>query len=103
MKKHALASAVVFLLLGAAAYGSLFVAPTEKTMGTIQRIFYLHVPSAWTGLTAFFICFLANLIYVWRREPRWDWLAVSAAEVGLVLPPAYLLPAPIGRLRAGGS
>src|SRR5467141_750262 len=95
MKKHALASAVVFLLLGAAAYGALFVAPTEKTMGTIQRIFYLHVSSAWTGLTAFFICFIANLIYVWRREPRWDWLAVSAAEVGLVFTTVVLVTGPI--------
>src|SRR5712692_6025217 len=95
MKKHALASAVVFLLLGAAAYGALFVAPTEKTMGTIQRIFYLHVSSAWTGLTAFFICFLANLLYVWRREPRWDWLAVSAAEVGLVFTTVVLVTGPI--------
>src|SRR5712664_3043377 len=95
MKKHVLASAVVFSLLGAAAYGALFVAPTEKTMGTIQRIFYLHVSSAWTGLTAFFICFLANLLYVWRREPRWDWLAVSAAEVGLVFTTVVLVTGPI--------
>src|SRR5437667_2943397 len=95
MKKHALASAVVFSLLGAASYGALFVAPTEITMGTIQRIFYLHVSSAWTGLTTFFICFLANLMYVWRRAPRWDWLAVSAAEVGLVFTTVVLLTGPI--------
>ena len=95
MRKHALASAVVFLLLGAAAYGALFVAPTEKTMGTIQRIFYLHVSSAWTGLTAFFVCFIGNLMYVWRREPRWDWVAVSAAEVGLVFTTVVLVTGPI--------
>ena len=95
MKKHALASAVVFLLLGAAAYGSLFVAPTEKTMGTIQRIFYLHVSSAWTGLTAFFICFIGNLMYVWRREPRWDWVGICAAEVGLVFTTVVLVTGPI--------
>src|SRR5467141_1283411 len=95
MKKHALASAVVFLLLGAAAYGALFVAPTEKTMGTIQRIFYLHVSSAWTGLTAFFISFIANLLYVWRRRPRWDWVGVSAAEVGLAFTTVVLITGPI--------
>src|ERR1700687_2223278 len=95
MKKHALAGAVVFLLLGAAAYAALFVAPTEKTMGTIQRIFYLHVSSAWTGLTAFFVCFIGNLMYVWRREPRWDWMAVSAGEVGLVFTTVVLVTGPI--------
>jgi len=35
------------------------------------------------GMTAFFICFFGNLLYVWRRQPNWDWLGVSAAEVGL--------------------
>jgi len=95
MKKHALAGAVVLLLLGAAAYGALYVAPTERTMGTIQRIFYIHVPSAWTGLTAFFICFVANLFYVFRRQPRWDWLAVSAAEVGLAFTTVVLITGPV--------
>ena len=86
MKKQVLAAAVVFLLVGAAAYGAFFVAPTERTMGPIQRIFYLHVSSAWTGLTAFFICFVANILYVFRRQPQWDWLSVSAAEVALFSP-----------------
>lgn len=95
MKKHALASAAVLLLLGGAAYGALYVAPTERTMGTIQRIFYIHVPSAWTGLTAFFICFLANLFYVFRRRPKWDWLAVSAAEVGLAFTTVVLITGPV--------
>jgi heme exporter protein C len=95
MKKHALGSAVVLLLLGAAAYGALYVAPTERTMGTIQRIFYIHVPSAWTGLTAFFICFVANLFYVFRRQPYWDWLAVSAAEVGLAFTTVVLITGPV--------
>ena len=63
MKKQVLAAAIVFLLLGAAAFGAFFVAPTERTMGPIQRIFYLHVASAWTGLCAFFICFIANVLY----------------------------------------
>ena len=95
MKKHVLGGAIVLFLLGAAAYGALYVAPTERTMGTIQRIFYLHVPSAWTGLTAFFICFIANLLYVVRRQPRWDWLGVSAAEVGLTFTTVVLVTGPI--------
>jgi len=53
------------------------------------------VSSAWTGLTAFFICFVANLMYVWRRAPRWDWLGVSAAEVGLAFTTVVLVTGPI--------
>ncbi|HEY8715516.1 MAG TPA: cytochrome c biogenesis protein CcsA [Candidatus Acidoferrum sp.] len=95
MKKQVLAAAAVFFLVGAAAYGAFFVAPTERTMGPIQRIFYLHVSSAWTGLTAFFICFVANLLYVFRRQPKWDWLSVASAEVGLVFTTVVLVSGPI--------
>jgi heme exporter protein C len=64
-------------------------------MGPIQRIFYLHVSSAWTGLTAFLICFVANLFYVFRREPKWDWLGIASAEVGLAFTTVVLVTGPI--------
>src|ERR1700738_4666323 len=95
MKKQILGAVVVVGLAAAAAYAALFIAPTERTMGTIQRIFYFHVSSAWTGLTAFFICFVGNLLYVCRRQPRWDWLGVSAAEVGLAFTTIVLITGPI--------
>jgi heme exporter protein C len=95
MMKQVIAAVVVFLLVGVAAYAALFVAPTERSMGVIQRIFYLHVPSAWTAFTAFFICFIANLQYIFRRQSRWDWLGVSAAEVGLAFTTVVLVTGPI--------
>src|SRR5260221_57365 len=95
MAKQVIAAVVVVLLMAAAAYAAFFVAPTERSMGLIQRIFYLHVPSAWTAFTAFFICFIANLQYVFRRQPRWDWLGVSSAEVGLTFTTVVLVTGPI--------
>ena len=41
------------LLLSYALYEALVAAPTEKTMGDVQRIFYYHVPSAWTAFLLF--------------------------------------------------
>src|SRR6266436_7630375 len=95
MAKQVIAAVVVVLLMAAAGYAAFFVAPTERSMGLIQRIFYLHVPSAWTAFTAFFICFIANLQYVFRRQPRWDWLGVSSAEVGLTFTTVVLITGPI--------
>jgi heme exporter protein C len=95
MKKSVLSAVVVLLLLGLAAYASFFIAPTDAKQGLIYRILFLHVASAWTGLTAFFISFIANLLYVWRRRPRWDWLGVSAAEVGLAFTTVVLITGPI--------
>ena len=93
--KNLFAALIVFLLLGAATYGAFFVAPTDAKQGLIYRILYLHVASAWTGLTSFFICFIANIVYVLRRQPRWDWLSVSAAEVGLTFTTVVLVTGPI--------
>ena len=95
MLKNVVAAAAVFVLLGAAAYASFFIAPTDAKQGLIYRILFLHVASAWTGLTAFFISFIANLLYVWRRQQRWDWLGVSAAEVGLAFTTVVLVTGPI--------
>src|SRR5467141_2854818 len=95
MKKSVLSAMVVLLLLGAAAYAAFFVAPTDARQGLIYRILFLHMASAWTGLTSFFICFIANLLYVLRRQLRWDWLGVSAGETGLVFTTVVLLTGPI--------
>ena len=95
MGKNIAAAVCVFVLLGAAAYASFFIAPTDAKQGLIYRILFLHVASAWTGLTAFFICFVANLLYVWRRQPRWDWLGVSGGEVGLAFTTVVLVTGPI--------
>src|ERR1700738_1689375 len=102
MWKRAFLGAVVLLLVGAAADASFYIAPTERTMGLIQRIFYFHAASAWAGMTSFSICFVANLLYVWRRQPRWDSLGVSAAEGGLAFITVVLITGPIWAKPAWG-
>ncbi len=47
------------ILLSYALYQGLVVAPTEQTMGDVQRIFYYHVPSAWTAFILFFVNFVS--------------------------------------------
>ncbi len=95
MKSSWVATLAVAALIGIAGYAALFLAPTERSMGLIQRIFYFHVPSAWTAFVAFLIVFVANIAYLLRRAARWDWLAVSAAEVGLAFCTAVLVTGPI--------
>ena len=89
MTKRIILGAIAILLVIASAYAAFFIAPEERTMGLIQRIFYFHVASAWSGFTAFFLCFLGNLLYVWKRDQKYDWLAVSGAEVGLAFKDAH--------------
>jgi heme exporter protein C len=102
MWKRALSAAFVVFLVGAAAYASFYIAPDEKTMHVLYRIFYFHAAAAWAGMTAFFICFVANLFYVWRRDGKWDSLAVSCAEVGLAFITVVLITGPIWAKPAWG-
>src|ERR1700689_5246923 len=67
------------ILLIYALYQALVVAPTEQTMGDVQRIFYYHVPSAWTAFLLFFINFLASVLYLVRDSPFADKFARGVA------------------------
>lgn len=78
-----------------AAYQGLFVAPTERTMGNVQRIFYYHVPSAWTAFLLFFANFLASVVYLIWRNQKADAVAAATAEVGVVFCTVVLVTGPI--------
>ena len=72
------------LLMVASLYLVFIYVPTEATMGIVQRIFYLMVPMGWLALLAFLVVFIGSILYLTKRESKWDILAYSAAEVGLV-------------------
>jgi len=59
--------------------------------GTVQRIFYIHVPSAWVAYLAYTIVLLASIAYLKTESPRWDNLAHASAEVGVVFTGITLL------------
>src|SRR6202048_5290144 len=82
-------------LLAYALYQALVVAPTERTMGDVQRIFYYHVPSAWTAFLLFFVNLVASVVYLVRRNPKLDALAMVSAEVGVVFCTVVLVTGPI--------
>jgi len=86
---------VTALLLSYALYGALIGAPTERTMGDVLRIFYYHVPSAWTAFLLFLINFVASIIYLIRRSTKADILALVSAEVGVVFCTVVLVTGPI--------
>lgn len=95
MKPRYIAILAVALLICFAGYAALFIAPDEKTMHAIQRIFYFHVPSAISAFVAFFVVFIANAAYLVTRRPKWDWLGVAGAEVGVACCTVVLITGPI--------
>jgi heme exporter protein C len=79
------------LSMGAALYAALLYAPTERVQGDVQRIFYFHVPLAWTSYLAFFVVMMAGIGYLWKRTPFWDALGRASAEIGLLFTTLMLL------------
>jgi heme exporter protein C len=90
-----LLSALTALLLVYGLYQALVAAPTERTMGDVQRIFYYHVPSAWTAFLLFFTNLIASIIYLIWKNAKADALAVASAEVGVVFCTVVLVTGPI--------
>jgi heme exporter protein C len=86
------------ILLSYALYQALVVAPTEQTMGDVQRIFYYHVPSAWTAFFLFFINFVASIQYLARANPKTDRMAsYGVVAIGVVIfVAAFFIPLPQG-------
>jgi heme exporter protein C len=58
------------------------VAPTEATMGDVQRLLYLHVSAAWCGLVACLVMGFCALMLLVRRRLEWDFWSQAAGEVG---------------------
>jgi heme exporter protein C len=84
-----------FALMIAALYLVFMYVPTEKTMGDVQRIFYFHVPLAWVAFLAFAVVFVCSMLYMWKRAVKWDIIARSSAEVGIVFTTLVLITGPI--------
>jgi heme exporter protein C len=61
-----------------------FYAPLDAVQGIPQKIFYIHVPSAWIGMLAFVVLTIAGIVYLFKADERWDWVARASAEVGLI-------------------
>ncbi|MDT7904582.1 MAG: cytochrome c biogenesis protein CcsA [Candidatus Caldipriscus sp.] len=58
--------------------------PKGEELGIVQKIFYVHVPSAWVGFLGIIISAIFGIIYLYRRENRYDKLSHSFMEVSLV-------------------
>ena len=75
---------------------AIWFTPIEARQGAAQKIFYVHVPSAFVALyVAFALLAVSSALYLWLRDVRLDRMAESAAEVGLVFISVTLVTGPL--------
>jgi heme exporter protein C len=78
----------VLCVLAGSAIG-LFVAPAERYMGEVQRIMYVHVPTAWNWMLVVLFAFGAAIAFLLRNDLKWDARLEAGLEVGTLF--AFLL------------
>jgi len=74
---------LVLLLVGS--WIGLFVAPSERFMGDVQRIMYAHVPTAWNAMLGYTFAFAFAVASLWTSRPKWDSAVTATIEVSLLL------------------
>jgi heme exporter protein C len=77
-------------------------APYESTMGLVQKIFYFHVPSAMVMFAAAFLCGIASAVFLFKRRPKADHLALAAAELVVLFGIIVLVTGPLWARKAWG-
>lgn len=105
-RANILGHALAILTMGhmvAFLYFVFFVAPMEEQMGIVQKIFYLHVPSAYGMYVGWTLAALGGALYLVKRQDRFDALAVTGAEVGSLFCAIVLVTGPLWGRKAWGT
>jgi heme exporter protein C len=100
---HTVLGGLTIALSVTALYAIFVMAPVELHMGIVQKIFYFHVPSAYAMYVAFVTSAVGSAVYLWRRDERWDAIAVAGAEIGLVFCLIVLITGPLWARKAWGT
>jgi heme exporter protein C len=98
----ALLGALTSVLVIATLWAVFAHAPVEQQMGIVQKIFYFHVPSAYAMYVGFTLAMIGSVGHLWKRQDRWDALAVAGAEVGLLFCAVVLITGPLWARKAWG-
>jgi heme exporter protein C len=63
---------------------ALFVVPADLNQGDAQRIMYPHVASAWLAYLSFGVTAISGIVWLWKRDLRFDSIALAGAEIGVL-------------------
>ena len=94
------------LLLTAAmfAYAPVVIAHAdyESTMGLVQKVMYFHAPSGMVMLVSAIVCGVASALYLWKKDPAADRVAIAAAELTALFGLIVLVTGPLWARKAWG-
>ena len=83
-------------------YVVFFRAPIEARMGIVQKIFYFHVPAAYSMYVGATACFIGSVGYLIKPNDLWDGLGRAGAEVAVTFGAMVLVTGPLWAAKAWG-
>ncbi|HEY6783596.1 MAG TPA: cytochrome c biogenesis protein CcsA [Gemmatimonadales bacterium] len=96
LKTRGRAITLLGLVLLAGVYvRAIWFTPVERLQGGAQKIFYVHVPAAWSTMLAFSLVGLASILYLLMKDERYDRFAAASAEVGTAFACVMLTTGPL--------
>ena len=69
------------------------IEPTKEFWA--RKIFYLHVPIAWSAFLGSFLVMVYSVLYLVTKKNKWDRIGVSSAETTLLFTLLILITGPI--------
>jgi heme exporter protein C len=88
-------TALGLALLAGVYVRALAFTPVERLQGPAQKIFYVHVPAAWSTMLAMALVGIASILFLLVKDERYDRFAESSAEVGTAFSLVMLTTGPI--------
>jgi heme exporter protein C len=74
----------------------------ESSMGIVSKILYFHAPSGMIMLLSAMVCGIASAMYLWRKSPGADRLAMAAAELTALFGLIVIVTGPMWAKKAWG-
>lgn len=75
---------LVFVGLAAVIVASFVTAAPQQAIGQASRVFYYHIPMAWICVLAYAMAMIYSVLWLRKREWRYDQRALEAARLGIV-------------------
>jgi len=80
----------------------IFLVPDDLEQGPVYRIFYYHLPPYFVAAMGYFTAMVASILYLVKKDQKYDAIAVSATEIGLAFAAVNLITGMIwGRISWG--
>jgi len=73
----------------------IFFTPMIADQHWAQKIFYVHVPSAWVGFVGYLIVMISGFMLFIKNDNRWDDVALASAEIGTFFMALVLITGPV--------